>query len=515
MNALHPQPKIGKLATLAKYALLISSLLGSALLSTLPAAAADPKTSPTLPVAATPTAKIAQVAPVARLNDTAGNWAEPFIQVLVQKGIVAGYPDGSYRPDKLVTRAEFAALLNKAFNLQPVQNRYGFSDIPRNYWGSDAIQSAYQSGFMVGYPNRTFKPNQNILRIDSLVSLVNGSKLQPEGTAPNIEEIFTDAGQVPSYGRNALIAGTQKCAAVSFSYPIGKTFNPSGAATRADVAAFIHQVLVATGRLEKLPTDSPAQQYIVNCAAAAPVATTIGQKDLDSRLGLPTAPPVVAATTAAPTNAPVSSVTIPSAFGANWGDVFITAGYQDRVPGSGYGAGFGLGDAKNFVGLESSYSTSAGNGNSLFNQGAGNFKLHKLLGDNLAIAGGWENAIRQNLPNGTRDTFYGVVSTVLPVGSTSNFTASVGAGNGRFRTFDDVNNNRDSTNIFGSLGFRATENIGLVADWDGNAINLGLPLTLKLGDSLGLQVVPSWLNVSNSNGGSSQFGLGGGVGFRF
>jgi hypothetical protein len=105
---------------------------------------------------------------------------------------------------------------------------------------------------------------------------------------------------------------------------------------------------------------------------------------------------------------------------------------------------------------------------------------------------------------------------VLPVGSSSNFTASVGAGNGRFRTFNDVNNNVDSTNLFGSLGFRATENIGVVADWDGNAINLGLPLTLKVGDGFGLQVVPSLLNVSGFNGTpQSQFALGGGIGIRF
>ena len=511
MRNLHPKTILQQIITSSRNIVLLSSLLGGILLCSNSVKAEAPpsfKSPATLPSAD----RIAQTAP----SDTSGNWAEPFIQILAQRGIIVGYPDGTYRPDQLVTRAEFAALLNKAFDLQPVRVSKRFRDIPSNYWGSAAIDKAYRSGFLAGYPNGTFAPSQNILRIDSLVSLVNGSKLQPEGTAPNIDELFTDAGQVPSYGRNALIAGTQKCVAVSLSYPSGKTFNPAGTATRADVAAFIHQILVANGKLEKLAATNPAQQYVVNCAAPAPVAT-ITQQDLDSRVGLPTPPPIATAAIAvpAPINAPVSSITTPSGFGANWGDVFVTAGYQDRIPGSGYGAGFGIGDAKNFIGLESSYSTTSGNGNNLFDQGAGNFKLHKLLGDNVSVAAGWENAIRQNLPNGTTNTFYGVLTGVLPVGSSSNFTASVGAGNGRFRTVSDVVANQDTTNLFGSLGFRATENIGVVADWDGNAVNLGLPLTFKLGESVGFQVVPSLLNVSSSNGGQSQFGLGGGLGIRF
>ena len=516
MNDPLPQLTLTQLLARTKNIIAIGSLLASALLvnmtiSPTPAAAETTKPAPTAATSA-PANRLAQVT----LSDTSGNWAEPFIQVLAQKGIVVGYPDGTYRPDQLVTRAEFAAVLNKAFDLPATRAAKNFRDVPDNYWGRDAIEKAYRAGFIAGYPNNTFAPNQNVLRIEALVALVNGSKLQPDGNvATNIDEIYTDAGQIPSYARNALIAGTQKCVAVSISYPSGKTFNASGTATRADVAAFVHQVLVASGRLERLPSDSPAQQYIVNCAAQPPVASA---PDLNTRLGLPTPPPVVTttATSRGATNAPVNNVTVPTAFGANFGDVFFTAGYQDRVPGTGFGGGIGLGNAKEYFGLETSYSTSANTGNnSVFGQGAVNFKLHKAVGENFAIAAGWENAIRQNLPSDTQNTFYGVVTGIIPVGESSNFTASVGAGNGRFRYLSDVTANRDTVNLFGSLGFRATENVGVVADWDGNGVNLGLPLTLKIGDSLGLQVVPSWLNVSGSNGSSSQFGLGGGIGFSF
>jgi S-layer homology domain len=493
--------------------LLTSTLLVSTIVSVKSAVAETTKSAPTVATVA-PSNRLAQ----ATLSDVSGSWAEPFIRALAQKGIVVGYPDGSYRPDQLVTRAEFAAVLNKAFDLPATREGRSFRDVPDNYWGRAAIDKAYRAGFLAGYPNNTFAPNQNVLRVEALVALVNGSNLQPDGNiATNIETIYTDAGQIPSYARNAIIAGTQKCAAVSVSYPTGKTFNASGTATRADVAAFVHQILVASGRIERLPADSPAQQYIVNCAPTAPVANA-PSLDLNTRLGLPTPPPVVSttATRRGATNAPVNNVNVPIAFGANFGDIFATAGYQDRVPGTGYGIGIGLGNAKEYFGVETSYSTSANTGgNSIFNQGAINFKLHKSFGDNFAIAAGWENAIRQNLPADTQNTFYGVATGIIPVGESSNFTASVGTGNGRFRYFSDVNNNRDTINLFGSLGFRATENIGVVADWDGNAVNVGVPLTFKVGDNLGFQVIPSLLNVSGSNGGTTQFGLGGGVGFNF
>jgi S-layer homology domain len=55
----------------------------------------------------------------ANLSDISGHWAEPFIRVLTDNGIIAGYPDGTFQPDRPVTRAEFAALVNKAFPDSP------------------------------------------------------------------------------------------------------------------------------------------------------------------------------------------------------------------------------------------------------------------------------------------------------------------------------------------------------------------------------------------------------------
>jgi outer membrane biosynthesis protein TonB len=74
---------------------------------------AAPKGEQKAPDATTPGTK--QQGGTVNLSDISGNWAEPFIRVLAEKGIIAGYPDGTYQPDRPVTRAEFAALVNKAF----------------------------------------------------------------------------------------------------------------------------------------------------------------------------------------------------------------------------------------------------------------------------------------------------------------------------------------------------------------------------------------------------------------
>jgi S-layer homology domain len=205
---------------------------------------------------------------ITQSTDIAGNWAEPFIKSLVEKDIIKGYPDGSFKPDQPITRAEFAALLNRAFDLQPLRAGRKFKDVPTNYWAAEVIQKAYQGGFVSGYPNGTFAPQQNTLRIQSLVSLINGNRMEPSANL-DLKSVFYDADQVPSYGQNALVAATQKCIATSSEYNSrqlpGGNFGPNTVATRSDVAAYIHQTLVAAGKLTALDKSSSGNKYIASC----------------------------------------------------------------------------------------------------------------------------------------------------------------------------------------------------------------------------------------------------------
>jgi hypothetical protein len=170
--------------------------------------------------------------------------------------------------------------------------------------------------------------------------------------------------------------------------------------------------------------------------------------------------------------------------------------------------------------VATSYSTS---NSGFLNKGSFSFKLHKQLGDNFAIAGGYENALIWNsTPALTLDggqTGYGVVSLVLNpdpnIGFLSNTTISVGGGAGRFRSVGDIRTGKDSYGVFGSLGTRLSPNISLVADWNGQDLGIGLPIAIYLGDSVSLQFVPSIVDLVNKETGGSRFTLNGGLGFRF
>ncbi|NEQ21547.1 MAG: family 10 glycosylhydrolase, partial [Microcoleus sp. SIO2G3] len=187
-----------------------------------------------------------------RFNDIQGTWAQPCIEQLAQRQILNGYPDGSFKPNALVTRAEFAAMLGKAFPDTPAVRTGGkFADVSTNYWASAAIQKAYQMGFMAGYPGGVFQPTQNIPRVQALVSLASGLKYVPVNpTIDTLNGAFSDVAGIPEYSRSAIAAATEKGLVVN--YPEVRKLNPNQLASRADVAAFLCQ---ATGTVGSIPTQ--------------------------------------------------------------------------------------------------------------------------------------------------------------------------------------------------------------------------------------------------------------------
>jgi len=197
---------------------------------------------------------LAQVA----FSDVSPNyWAAQFIQQLSEQGVIAGFPDGSFRPEEPVTRAQFAAMVNKAFPKAQQRQPINFTDVPSKYWASSAIEQAYTIGFLSGYPRNRFEPNQVIPREQVLVSLANGLKYTPGGNTESTLQYFNDASNIASYARSPIAAATQKQIVVN--YPNVKLLNPTATATRAQVAAFIYQALVSSKQASAI--NSP---YVVS-----------------------------------------------------------------------------------------------------------------------------------------------------------------------------------------------------------------------------------------------------------
>jgi parallel beta-helix repeat protein len=180
-----------------------------------------------------------------RLTDIAGYWAEPFIAGLVARGVISGFPDGTFKPELNINRAQYAAVIAKAFNLSVKrQNTTGFADVPANFWAAGAIAKAEQMGFISGFPDGTFRPAQNLTRIQAIVSVVSGLGLT--GGSPNVLTVYGDRVQVPSYATNAVATATQR--QIIVNHPQVDRLEPLVDITRAEVAAILYQALVAIGQ---------------------------------------------------------------------------------------------------------------------------------------------------------------------------------------------------------------------------------------------------------------------------
>ncbi|MEW5858757.1 MAG: S-layer homology domain-containing protein [Cyanobacteriota bacterium] len=127
----------------------------------------------------------------ASFPDIENHWARPFIERLAEKNIVTGYLDGTYRPNKAVNRDEFAAIIRQAFNqnqVRKIATGSVYKDVPTGYWAAPAIEEAYQTGFMTGYPGGFFRPEEEVSRVQALVALTrvlnNPSSRATSSTTP-------------------------------------------------------------------------------------------------------------------------------------------------------------------------------------------------------------------------------------------------------------------------------------------------------------------------------------------
>lgn len=180
-----------------------------------------------------------------QFSDIQDHWARLFIEALARRGIISGFPNGTFRPNQSMTRAEFATTISKAF-VRPVKRKYvRFADVPSGYWAGAAIVNAYERGFISGFPNNTFRPTNRISKVEVLVSLASGlevaANIKPH-LQTSLSQIYLDAAQIPNYATDDIAVATS--AGMVVNYPNIKLLNPNGAATRADVAAFIYQALV-------------------------------------------------------------------------------------------------------------------------------------------------------------------------------------------------------------------------------------------------------------------------------
>jgi hypothetical protein len=181
------------------------------------------------------------VASAAFFADTQSSWARQAIQTLSDQNIITGYPDGSFRPEGPITRAEFSAVMVKALGLNiNASGAQIFNDVPTTHWAYPAIETVRCSGLVSGYPNGLFLPNKSISRAEALAVLANAARIPMPSDAMINQTLsaYQDSASIPAWARPAIVAVMQ--AGIYANDPAeGNRINPLRPATRADVAALV------------------------------------------------------------------------------------------------------------------------------------------------------------------------------------------------------------------------------------------------------------------------------------
>ena len=102
-----------------------------------------------------------------RINDINGHWAKDDIEKFIKLGYAKGYEDNTFRPENQITRAEFITLVNKVFNLTEKANPK-FEDIRSKDWYYEDLRIAVKYGYINGYEDNTFRPNNPITRQEAM-----------------------------------------------------------------------------------------------------------------------------------------------------------------------------------------------------------------------------------------------------------------------------------------------------------------------------------------------------------
>lgn len=171
-----------------------------------------------------------------KIADIAGHWAESDITYLVGKGAVTGYPDGSFKPNNNITRCEFISILVKALKLETKTGKV-FKDTEK-HWAKDLISTAYANGITNGYGNDLFGPNDLITREQMVVMIVKaaGLNLKVEG------RVFADNQEISSWAKDAVNI------ALGHNIVSGRPnnkFEPKSMANRAEAVTIIVNMLKA------------------------------------------------------------------------------------------------------------------------------------------------------------------------------------------------------------------------------------------------------------------------------
>ncbi len=183
---------------------------------------------------------IAQARAATMPTDISGHWAQSQIEKLVGQGVISGNPDGTFKPDNSVTRAEFIVMINRAFSFNNTV-AINYTDVNSGDWFAPDIAKAVAAGYSVG-SNGMMNPNAFITRAEAATMLAQAAKLDTSAGADSLVK-FKDAANIPVWSQK-FVAAVVKAGYMN-GYPDGN-FVASDLTTKAMAAVMLnHEVMPA------------------------------------------------------------------------------------------------------------------------------------------------------------------------------------------------------------------------------------------------------------------------------
>lgn len=174
----------------------------------------------------------------ASFTDVNGHWAESYVSQWTDKDYVKGYQDGTFKPNNLITRAEFMTIVNKAFGYNS-ESEINFSDVKSSDWFYKEVKKAVAAGYISGYENMTMMPNKTISRQEAAVIIAKIKKLEASK-----ESSFTDNSSIASWAKKSVDSLVEN--KIMAGYPDG-SFKPNGSITRAESIVALDKALKLDG----------------------------------------------------------------------------------------------------------------------------------------------------------------------------------------------------------------------------------------------------------------------------
>lgn len=191
-----------------------------------------------LPTILTVTAFNAHV--LANTDGISGHWAETQIKEWANIGYISGYPDGTFLPDNSITRAEFLTLVNKIFKFENKTN-INFIDVRPDYWAYSEIQKGISAGYVSGDKNGTLRPDDFITRQEAAVII---NKLLDNTEITENKPNFKDAYDIDEWAKNSVDIVYEY--GILSGFPNG-TYRPKKYMTRAEAVSALKRLTETKG----------------------------------------------------------------------------------------------------------------------------------------------------------------------------------------------------------------------------------------------------------------------------